>query len=76
MERFPMPKVFGAVTMGERGQIVIPVEVRKLYHIKAGDRVIVFSKPGGPIALIPADEFSRFLDRATSVMKKIRKKAA
>jgi len=74
MNKFPEPKVYGAVAVGERGQIVIPAEVRKLYDIKAGDRVIVFSKPGGPIALIPAEKFSRFLEQATSVLKKIKKK--
>ena len=74
MDKFPQPKVYGAVAVGERGQIVIPAEVRKLYDIKAGDRVIVFSKPGGLIALIPAEKFSRFLEQATSVLKKIKKK--
>ncbi len=74
MNKFPEPKVYGAVAVGERGQIVIPAEARKLYGIKSGDRVIVFSKPGGPIALIPAEKFSRFLDQATSMLKKIKKK--
>jgi len=74
MDKYTESKVYGAVAVGERGQIVIPAEVRKLYHIKAGDRVIVFSKPGGPIALIPAEKFSRFLEQATSILKKIKKK--
>ena len=74
MNKIPEPKVYGAVAVGEKGQIVIPVEARKLYDIKAGDRVIVFSKPGGPIALIPAEQFSRFLNQATSVLAKIKKK--
>lgn len=74
MHKFPEPRVYGAVAVGERGQIVIPAEVRKLYDIKAGDRVIVFSKPGGLIALIPAEQFGRFLDQATSVLAKIKKK--
>lgn len=75
MKKFPAPKVHGAVAVGDRGQIVIPAQVRKLYDIKAGDRMIVFSKPGGPIALIPADQFSQFLDRATSLLEKIKSKA-
>ena len=73
MNKFPEPKVHGAVAVGGRGQIVIPAEVRKLYDIKAGDRLIVFSKPGGPIALIPADQFNIFLEQAVSVLAKIKK---
>ena len=76
MKRFPEPKVYGAVSVGEKGQIVIPAQVRKLYDIKAGDRVIVFSKPGGPIILIPADQFTQFLEQATSILEKIKKKAS
>ena len=33
---------FGTVKVGERGQIVIPKEVRDKFNIKAGDNVIVF----------------------------------
>lgn len=36
---------FGTVTVGERGQVVIPAEVRKLYHIESGDKLLVFRHP-------------------------------
>lgn len=35
----------GSVTVGDRGQIVIPAEVRKLLGINAGDRLLVFRHP-------------------------------
>ena len=35
----------GSVTVGDRGQIVIPSEVRKLLDINAGDRLLVFRHP-------------------------------
>ena len=35
----------GSVTVGDRGQIVIPAEVRKLLGISAGDRLLVFRHP-------------------------------
>ena len=74
MNKFMMPKVYGAVMMGERGQIVIPVQIRKLYHIKAGDRLIVFAKPGGaPIGLVPAEQFNEFLTHMTEILAKIKK---
>jgi AbrB family looped-hinge helix DNA binding protein len=37
----------GSATVGERGQIVIPAEVREDLDIKAGDKLLVFAHPGG-----------------------------
>lgn len=65
-------KIYDAVTVGERGQIVIPAQVRKQYRIKAGDRLVVFAKDGGPIGLVPVEQFSAFLDQAISAMAKIK----
>jgi len=66
-------KILGAVTVGERGQVVIPAEIRKLYKIIPGDKLIVFAK-SEMIGLIPAEEFSRFLNQASEMMDKIGKK--
>ncbi|MBU2221107.1 MAG: AbrB/MazE/SpoVT family DNA-binding domain-containing protein, partial [Candidatus Omnitrophica bacterium] len=44
MAKFEPPKVYGAVTVGERGQVVIPAQVRKIFKIKSGDKLIVFGK--------------------------------
>jgi AbrB family looped-hinge helix DNA binding protein len=39
-------KIFhGSVTVGERGQIVIPAEARKKFEIETGDKLLVFSYP-------------------------------
>ena len=37
----------GASTVGERGQVVIPVEVRERLEIKPGDKLLVFLHPAG-----------------------------
>jgi len=74
MHKFPMPKMYGAVTVGERGQVVIPMKIRKLYGIKTGEKLIVFAKPGGPIGFIPAEHFSHFLDQATEEFTKTKEK--
>ena len=73
MVKFHGPKVYGAVTVGERGQIVIPAEVRKLYHIKTGDRLIVVVKSEGPIGLIPVDQLNEFLSHMTEMLAKVKK---
>ena len=42
MNDFDRKKFYGSVTVSERGQIVIPVEARKDFAIKAGDKLLVF----------------------------------
>ncbi len=34
-------KVFGTAKVGDRGQIVIPKEVRDLFHIQSGDTLLI-----------------------------------
>lgn len=36
---------YGSVTIGERGQIVIPAEARKHYSLSPGDKLLVFRHP-------------------------------
>ena len=48
--------IWGSVTLGDRGQIVIPKAARDRFGLKGGDRVIVVSDENG-IALLPAEFF-------------------
>lgn len=73
MAKFEAPKVYGTVTIGGRGQIVIPAQLRKIFGIKAGDKLFVFAKPGAPIGLVPADQFNKFLTHMTQMLAKIKK---
>jgi AbrB family looped-hinge helix DNA binding protein len=43
---FGKHEFFGSTTVGERGQIVLPVELRKEFQIKAGDKLIVLGVSG------------------------------
>lgn len=46
----------GAVTVGARGQVVIPAGVRERMGIEPGDKLLVFSHPGGVgILLMPVE---------------------
>lgn len=48
MPKTSLDKLFyGAVTVGERGQIVIPAEARKDCGLAAGDKLLVFGQPHG-----------------------------
>ena len=58
-----MPEFFGTVTVGERGQIVVPMAARKSLGIKPGDKLIAISGPPGRkgISFLPADDFAKFI---------------
>jgi AbrB family looped-hinge helix DNA binding protein len=42
---FPKIKVWGAATVGTKGQVVIPAEAREALDIKEGDKLIVVGNP-------------------------------
>lgn len=65
-------KICGTVTVGERGQVVIPAGIRKSFKIKPGDKLIVFAKHE-MIGLVPAEEFNQFLNEAAEMITKFRK---
>lgn len=70
-------EVFGAATVGDRGQLVIPAELRKALNIKSGDQLMVFAKVDMKVInLMPAKDFGRFLDRASKVISKLERKVA
>ena len=54
---------FGAVTVGEKGQIVIPVKARKLFGIKAGDNLVVLGDEGRGLALLKQEELLELFTR-------------
>lgn len=54
--------LFGLVTVGEKGQIVIPAEARKLFDINTGDKLVVLGDEGQGLAVIKADHFLALAD--------------
>lgn len=60
--------VFGTVRVGERGQIVIPKEARKIFDIKAGDTLIVLGDEKWGIAVTKADVLEKY---AVDLFKRI-----
>jgi len=63
MEQMAKGEVLGSTVVGERGQVVIPSDVRKKFGVKPGDRLIVVAYPGKKIGLIPASNFNKFLNQ-------------
>jgi len=65
-------RAYGPVTLGERGQLVIPSELRKALSIKPGDQLMVFAKIDKKIiSLMPEKDFSQFLDKAARMISKL-----
>ena len=63
--------IWGSVTIGERGQIVIPKPARDRFALKAGDRLIVLSDEQG-IALVPAESFERRMQELMALISEKR----
>ena len=51
--------MFGLVTVGDKGQIVIPVRARRVFNIRPGDQLIVLGDENSGIALMDAKFFMR-----------------
>lgn len=49
--------VFGAVTVGDKGQIVIPVKARRIFHIRPGDDLVMLGDIRQGLALLKSDLF-------------------
>lgn len=58
--------LFGMVTVGDKGQIVIPAKARKLFEISPGDQLVVLGDEGQGIAIVKAESF---MSLANMVMK-------
>jgi AbrB family looped-hinge helix DNA binding protein len=50
----PRPKecFYGAVTVGERGQIVIPADARKELEIHPGEKLLIWKHPSGQALML------------------------
>jgi AbrB family looped-hinge helix DNA binding protein len=69
------PKVYGTVTVGGKGQVVIPVQLRKQLKINANDKLVVLSKGRDMIGLVPVEEFGRFLTEVSRLRETFEAKA-
>jgi len=62
------PNICGTTTVGERGQVVIPADVRRRMNIKAGDKLLVLSQIEQMVGFMKADDLDAVLEK---VMKKM-----
>ena len=61
--------IFGVVKVGDKGQIVIPRDARKIYDINPGDALMVLGDNKG-MALIKTEIFQSIIDQAMEGLSK------
>ncbi len=54
--------MFGVVTVGDKGQIVIPVRARRIFNINPGDQLMVLGDENSGIALVHAEFFMKMAE--------------
>ncbi len=65
----PPPKgkhAFGIVKVGDKGQIVIPANARKIFDIKSGDSLLLLGDEEQGLALIKEKDFMEFVNAITN----------
>ena len=64
METVKGKYLFGICKVGEKGQIVIPKEARKVFDIKTGDKLIVLGDIEQGLAMVKADFITDFFEKS------------
>ncbi len=61
----------GAVTVGERGQVVIPAEARKRMGLEPGDKLLAFLHPGAPGVFLARVDMLDALSRMLNELQRL-----
>jgi len=61
--------IFGVVKVGDKGQIVIPKDARKIYGIESGDALLLLGDQKG-MALLKTEIFQGIIDQAMGGLTK------
>ncbi len=66
------PKLYGTVTVAERGQVVIPAEARRDLEIEPGTKLLVFSGPDKKgLMFVKAEAMTEFIAQATAMLSQV-----
>jgi AbrB family looped-hinge helix DNA binding protein len=62
---------YGAVTVSERGQVVVPAQARRDLGIEVGEKLLVLGGPAGGLLLIRASVVGQLLSKWSDVIQKL-----
>lgn len=54
--------IFGTVKVGEKGQIVIPKDARKVFGIEPGDTLMMLGDISQGIGIVKVKDYDRFME--------------
>ena len=70
---FPLPPkgkhIFGTVTVGDKGQSVIPKKAREIFSISPGDRILVLGDDSQGIAILKEKDMLNLLRQSLKEMR-------
>lgn len=66
-------QLLGATVMGERGQVVIPKDIRERLRLRTGTRLMVMQHGDSPLMLVPIEQMQEMIqqmsERVAGVLK-------
>ncbi len=65
----PKDKLAASAKVGEKGQIVIPKEMRDMFSIRPGDTIILLADEKRGIAIPPKSMFNAFVEKMNELME-------
>lgn len=71
--KMPQDKFLSTVRVGDKGQIVIPKEVREMFEIEPGDNLMLMADKERGIAIVAFDGMMDFMDNALRQARRERK---
>lgn len=71
--KIPQDKFLSTVRVGDKGQIVIPKEVREMFEIELGDNLMLLADKDKGIAIVAFDGMMEFMNEAARQAMGLRK---
>ena len=68
--KMPKDKFMSSVKVGEKGQIVIPKEVREMFDIEPGDMLLLLADRERGIAIVDNEGFLAMADEISAAGRK------
>lgn len=68
----PEGQFYGAATVGEKGQIVIPQEARENMKLKKGDKLLIFGMDEDMLAVAKLSHLEKFASHLSNKLKMIK----